>query len=112
MGKYTKKLHAHRLELLLKDEEGICGKCPASKKWVIHPTDYKWLYSREERFMVAGMTYKPHCKICVEFVDPDGSLRQKTGSNNFNLYRCPCMFLKDPVKDTMKALKRYRETGE
>jgi hypothetical protein len=92
--RYTRKLHAYRLELMLtsgnpcKPEQ----RCPASKGWVCHPTDTMWLQKHCQS--------SHPCRICIEFVG---------GTYEFLKRKCPCMFLDNPVKDSLEAIRKFRK---
>ncbi len=81
--KYTKKLHAHRLEVML-TKQGSCNLCPRNKSF--DPREYKdeWITSAQEC-----------CIICQKFVGIT--------------YGCPCSMLgrEEAIETTMRALKDY-----
>jgi hypothetical protein len=91
---YTRKLHAHRVELMLNKPGDLCERCPATKGfgYYAQPGD---LYSNPD-----GV-----CVVCREFVCKD-----VPGYEDVVPKKCPCLQFGGElaIKRTLAALRKER----
>ena len=109
--RYTEKLHAHRLELML-NREDVCDRCPAI------PANALCGHFMMSEYWKATYTEIP-CRVCRLFVITRTSREERDISliNEFvetweeivGEIPCPCSFLRDPIKSSLKAIAQYRK---
>jgi hypothetical protein len=92
---YTRKLHAHRVELMLNKPGELCGRCPAGRGFQYTQP----LYLRDQSINNSV------CYICRDFV-----CRDVPGYEDEPPERCPCYQFGSElaIKRTLAALRKER----
>ena len=89
---YTKKVHIHRLRLMLKRDDP-CGCCPAAK-----------MFNAEGYPNILWKDYPNICNVCRSFI----GLHPVTKCDMYSIKKCPCNALgpEEALKQTILALKK------
>ena len=93
--KYTEKLHAYRLKLMLK-RDNICDCCPAAEGF------------RNDRQPTYNWTGYDACEICDSFILRAKDIAVPSNTDGF----CPCFMYENPTEMTLLALERYYKEME
>jgi hypothetical protein len=94
---YTRKLHTHRVELMLNKPGELCGRCPASRGFAYT----KPLYNRDRDIL----NHRQVCRVCMEFVCIGVPGYEDSLPTN-----CPCNQFGGElaIKRTLAALRKER----
>lgn len=111
--KYTKKLHAHRLKMMLNRIE----RDPECQLDTLCPADYfdhndklmRW-DEESKKYVFNELKYEnDKCAVCREFIGSHEERKLFPGSNFKVTVTCPCHVLgcEEAIKRSVKALEEY-----